>query len=1095
MRFDRKFSMMRAQHCLLTLLIMALIVIGGAGCSKKHQVNAHLLQAKRDFEAERYQEAEIEYRNVLQIEPLNPVAIRQLAVIYCDQGSLLKGFAYLRKASELEPGNIDVQLRLGSTYLATHKFKEAREAAIRVLEKQPGNEQGLLLLAETAQAPEEIRETLQLIENFRQQDRDRTGYHLAMGTLFFQQQDPTRAESEIKKALDLDPESSAAHFALGNLYWKLSAMHLALGNLDWMRHDLTQADQAFRTATELAPLRSAMRLRYMDFKLQTGALEDAKMASEAITRKAPDYLSAWIYLMKIAFAEQRYEDGSALLQKILTRDPENFDALLQSGNLKLAKGDAAGAVTEFERMNGIYKHVPEVLYRLGLAFFRSGDIPQAIRSLNESTSLDPNFDEALLLLADLNIREGNFAPAITSLEQLVKQRPQTTQAHLLLARAYLSQTNYDQALTVYRRMAELFPRNPQVPMLIGMVLEQQKERTDARRAFEKSLEISPDYLPSLQQLVDLDISEAQYATATDRVNKQIQNNQKVAQLWVLQAKIYLAQQDINQAKPALLKAIDLDPSLRTAQLLLAQIYLAQNKHQQAIEALTTFVNKTNDVAALMQIGLIQNELKHFDAAREAYEKLLVVNPKFGPALNNLACLYAEHLGQLDKAYEMANRARGLLPDDPNTADTLGWIFFKKTEYDQALTFLGESADKLPTEPEIQFHLGMTHYMLGEEEPARLALQRAVETNKDFPDKEEAQRRLALLKIDSKTASPAELAELEKRVGEEPHDPEALSRLAAIQERDGAVEKAVTNYESALKQNPRNVQVVLKLAQLYAGRFKDPQKALGLAEGAHKLAPDDPTISQALGLLVYQAGDYRRALHLLEEAERRLTEPELMHDLAWSYYSVGRVGEAQTMMQRALQNGTSFAKLDDAKRFVAMVAAKSSAEAQSAFPQAQNILNAEPDYVPAMMVSALVREQEGNYQEAKQLYERTLAAYPLFAPATRQLAVLYAQHLGDEQKAYEFAIKAREAFPEDEELAKMLGILDYRRGDYRWSALLLKESVQKQNDDAELLYYLGMAYYRLKEWQESKDALERALALNVPPKLADDAKRLLAELEK
>jgi len=40
----------------------------------------------------------------------------------------------------------------------------------------------------------------------------------------------------------------------------------------------------------------------------------------------------------------------------------------------------------------------------------------------------------------------------------------------------------------------------------------------------------------------------------------------------------------------------------------------------------------------------------------------------------------------------------------------------------------------------------------------------------------------------------------------------------------------------------------------------------------------------------------------------------------------------------------------------------------------------------------------------------------------------------------------------------------------------------------------MAEYRLKEWRESKDALQRALALNVPTNLADEARRLLAELK-
>jgi tetratricopeptide (TPR) repeat protein len=1077
-------------------LILILVMIWSAGCSKEARKNSHLARANRYFEAEQYKEAEVEYRNVLQLAPLNPVALGQLGIMYYDQGMLSQAYAYLQKAAGLEPENVDVQLKLGSTYLSIGKFKEAREAAMGILGKQPGHEKALLLLADASHAPEELQETQQLIEKLRQQNGDRAGYHQALGTLYLQQQDLTRAESEFRKALDLDPKSSAAHFALGNLYWNISAMHLAFDNPNWVRYDLTQADQAFQTAIELAPLRSAERLRYIDFKLQNGAATEGKMALEEITQKAPDYLPAWVRLMKIAFAERRYEDCAALVQNILKRDPANYEALLQSGNLKLAQGDAASAVTEFEHLNTVYNRVPQVQYRLALAYLQNGDAADAISTLNQAIALNPNFDEAVLLLAQLNIRAGDFAAAITSLTQFVEQRPQTPKAHLLLAQAYLNQKNNDQALAVYRRMMELFPEDPQVPLLIGMVLVQKNERTDARKEFEKSLEISPDYAPALEQLVDLDLSEGQFATAMDRVKKQIEKSPKLAQPWVLQAKIYIAQRDMTKAEAALLRAIDLDPNFQTAYLMLAQIYVASNKHQQAIEKLTALVAKTNSVAALMQIGIMQNELKHFEAARDAYEQLLVLNPKFGPALNNLACLYSEHLGQLDKAYEMATRARGLLPDDPSTADTLGWIFFKKADYDRALALLSESAEKLSADPEIQYHLGMVHYMRGEEEPARVGLQRAAEASKDFPDKEEARRRLALLKIDVKMTNPTDLAELEKQLREEPNDPVALCRLAAIQERDGAVEKAVQNYESALKQNPRNAQVMLKLAQLYSGFLNDPQKALGLAEGAHKLAPDDPSISQTLGLLVFQASDYQRALSLLEAAERQLSnKPELMHDLAWSYYSVGRLAEAEAMMQRALQSGISLAKLDDARRFLAMIAAaKSSAEAQAAFPQAQNILNADPKYVPAVMVSALFQEQQGDYQEAKQLYEKALAVYPLLAPATRQLAILYAQRLGDDQKAYEFAVRAREAFPEDAELAKTLGILDYRRGDYAWSALLLRESVRKRNDDAELLYYLGMADYRLKEWQESKDALQRSLALNVPTKLADEAKRLLAELK-
>ncbi len=87
------------------------------------------------------------------------------------------------------------------------------------------------------------------------------------------------------------------------------------------------------------------------------------------------------------------------------------------------------------------------------------------------------------------------------------------------------------------------------------------------------------------------------------------------------------------------------------------------------------------------------------------------------------------------------------PNDPSVADTLGWILFRRGEYARALALIEESAPKLAADPEVQFHLGMAHYMMGEEDPARVALQAAVAASKDFPGKEEARRRLAMLALE------------------------------------------------------------------------------------------------------------------------------------------------------------------------------------------------------------------------------------------------------------------------------------------------------------------------------------------------------------
>jgi uncharacterized protein HemY len=267
----------------------------------------------------------------------------------------------------------------------------------------------------------------------------------------------------------------------------------------------------------------------------------------------------------------------------------------------------------------------------------------------------------------------------------------------------------------------------------------------------------------------------------------------------------------------------------------------------------------------------------------------------------------------------------------------------------------------------------------------------------------------------------------------------------------------------------------------------------MAKQAHKLAPDDATISCLLGRLVFESGDYSWAASLLQDAAPRLPDrPEVQYDLAWSYYSVGRVNEAQRTMQSTVPALTG-ARLDDAKQFLAMLAAAKT-PTQAAAAQAGQILSANANYVPAIVVAAKQAEQQGKQDDARSLYERVLARYPAFLPAMRNLAILYAQHPGDDQKAYDLGLKARAAYPDDAELARTLGVLAYRRGDYARATQLLQESSQTLNKDGELLYYLGMAHYQLKQKSASKAELQRALGLNLGSSMAEDARKTLAELK-
>ena len=279
------------------------------------------------------------------------------------------------------------------------------------------------------------------------------------------------------------------------------------------------------------------------------------------------------------------------------------------------------------------------------------------------------------------------------------------------------------------------------------------------------------------------------------------------------------------------------------------------------------------------------------------------------------------------------------------------------------------------------------------------------------------------------------------------------------------------------------------------QLNQPDKALEAAKDAHKAAPADAGISALLGRLVFQSGDYKWSASLLEDAAGKLpNQPQVRYDLAWAQYSLGRVDDAAATMQGAALALTG-SDLSDAKQFLMFVeAAKNPAQA-AALPATQ-ILSTNANYVPAMMVAGIQLEKQGKMDDAAQFYSKALSRYPAFAPAARNLAIVYSKNpdAANDQNTYDVAMKARAMYPDDIDLTRALGVLAYRRGDYGRAAQLLQESSQTLNSDGELYYYLGMAQYQLKKTQPSKAALQRALMLNVSSKYAEDAKKTLQQMQ-
>jgi tetratricopeptide (TPR) repeat protein len=1073
---------MQISKTLFRIVSLTLAAALITSCSKEAKKTRFLADADSYFKAGNYDKAKVTYLNVVRLDPQNALVFERIGTIWLEDGSPLRAAAFLAKANELAPKNDENRIRLARCYLAIGRFADASKQALKVLEQTPDNGDAIIALTEAARNKEDIQAAEQRVEKYPK--KDDISFHLASANLFLSSGDLAAAEKALRQALSVNPNSSAAHMAMGDFYL--------------VKKDQKQATEEFKKAAELAPIRSTERLKYAAWMSAAGDTEETRRISTEMTNQAPDYLPGWTLLAELALKDGKYDEAFSLLENVFSRDPEYIDGRRLESQVMLGKGDTKKAVEVLERLDQTYPDTPLIKYELARAYLKNNNMNQAKVLLDQAITLNPNYADAILLLADIDLRSGHGEAVIEPMTRLLKRSPEFRPAALLLAAAYGSLDRFDDAAVVTGEQARLAPRDAQAQMALGLTLRQAKRNDEARQAFERAAELAPDSVWPVDQLVELDVSEKRFDAARQRLARHFQKAPDSPVSHFFEAKILVAEKKWDSAEAELQKTLQLDPNFSGAYDLLVQTYLATNKLPQALSQLQAQLSKNpKDASALMTLALLHERTSDFAKARDTYERLLSLNPNLVSALNNLACLYADRLNDLGKAYDLARKARDLQGNDPAIADTLGWILSKRGEYQQALAMLQESAAKLPDSPEIQFHLGMTAYMMGQTDLARVALQKATSAAKDYPGKEEGKRRLALLKSDTGGSTELPLSQLEAMVKERPNDVISQMRLGEAYEKQGAADKAAAAFEQIVILNPRLASAITKLAQLYAGPLKNKEKALSYAKKARELTPGDPQVTRILGKVAYETGNLTWSYSLLQEAARQgETNPPILHDLAWTAYSLGKVNEAHETMQKALAIGSEFPEAADARTFLSFTALdENPKELAAAENEIQKELQVSPEYLPALMAQASLDEQRGQIKPAAEIYTSILRRSPDFAPAQKRLAKLYAQEPSTTAAAYDLATKARKALPEDSELAELLGQLSYEKKEYQRAIQLLEESARKRSLNAISLFYLGMSQLQTRQKAEARDVLNQALVGGLQEPLASEARHALADLRR
>jgi len=712
--------------CLVVLLVCGL----AAGCSSEAKKARTLERAGKFFAAGELEQAKVEYLNVLQMDPQNPVATERMGLIWYEQGGLYRALPILLRTRAQMPGNYEARTKLAVTLAKMGRLEEARQEAITVIRNSPTANEALFVLTETIRTQDDLDVTLDVIAKSRQA-QSAWGLVASAKVMFFQE-NLTNANAQLQRALSLDPKSSVAHAAMAELHFRM--------------RDQQKGRDSLRQGAELAPLRSTIKMSYAEYLVQSGSIPDAIAYLQTLTLQVPDFISPKRMLAQIALSEKRFDEVKRRLTEILAIDSVNIDAALLQAQLLVAQGNVAVAIEQLEALSAANPGFGTIEFQLARTLLSERKVERAVAVLEAGIAAHPEYVESSLLLAEINLRRGKAQDSVVSLFSLLQRRPGLVQAQSLLVTALQSLGRLDEAGAAIREQIRVLPKSPQPHVVLGGILQQQNQAAGARMAFERALELDPNYVPAVAALVDLDRRERHFDAALTRVQAQISKTPDLADLRLIEATVFIDKGKWLDAERTLKKAIEVKPDLPRAYELLIFVYTSSNRLPEAARQLEeTLAAKPDDLRARQLSGIVYGQLGEYQKSAEAYERVLAVAPGSSISLNNLANLYAERLNRLDRAYELATKARSVDPASPMVADTLGWIYFKRKDYPRALELIAESVAKLPESAEVQYHFGVVNQVLGNRAAAMAAFEKAAQTTGEFVGKSEIAGRLAELR--------------------------------------------------------------------------------------------------------------------------------------------------------------------------------------------------------------------------------------------------------------------------------------------------------------------------------------------------------------
>jgi tetratricopeptide (TPR) repeat protein len=184
--------------------------------------------------------------------------------------------------------------------------------------------------------------------------------------------------------------------------------------------------------------------------IDTGRYDDARKAFAGQYGFAPESAPAYLLAARMLLRRDYRPIAEQSARKAIALNPNLPRAHFLLGELALAQGQAADAITEFQKESDMSPLDGTVYERLGDAYIHIDDFDRAQQALNRAVLLEPNVNIPFILLGKVLLKQKNSLMAKMYLERALEMDPRNYMAHHLLGQTYRALGRSDDAAREFR---------------------------------------------------------------------------------------------------------------------------------------------------------------------------------------------------------------------------------------------------------------------------------------------------------------------------------------------------------------------------------------------------------------------------------------------------------------------------------------------------------------------------------------------------------------------------------------------------------------------------------------------------------------------